>query len=30
VPGTGRLRGPVGRRDRVTPTALVDKLTAVG
>ncbi|HUE33055.1 MAG TPA: ABC transporter permease [Mycobacterium sp.] len=30
VPGTGRLRRAVGRRDDVTPTALTDKPAAVG
>jgi osmoprotectant transport system permease protein len=29
VPGTGRLRGALVRRDRGTPTGLLDKLTAV-
>src|ERR1700739_1466525 len=30
VPGTGRLSRAVFRRNHVTPTALADKLTAVG
>ena len=30
VPGTGRLRRSVGRRDHVTPAALTDKPAAVG